>query len=499
MQDRSPQPSSLVFPIALQPELQEPAGEQAAVRSESWGWLELFVFSQVLWGVLLFVPGSQAYRTYIRGFPYVASLIALVACSRSGATDTAVPGARWIVCVILLLVANLVHVETSIMAGVAQVVFQAAIAAPVFWGAHAWITKRRLERLILLIFIGHVLSAALGLLQVYYPATFLPPQFNAFALRLNPDFVNMMTYAGTGDRLITRPPGLSDMPGGASISGTITALFGFALAMRQNQKSIWKAICAGLALIGITVVYLTQVRSMLLMILGGMLLIALIRLRRGHVVQSGWIATAAGGLVVGAFVWAVALGGESVSERFTGIVDEGMVHTYQQNRGIFLDYTFKELLFQYPLGAGVGRWGMMTLYFGESGNWQYPPLHTEIQPTGWLFDGGVLMWVFYPAALFVAARYAYKLATEPHGVLSDYAEMVLAMQLLLIGLCLTGPVFNTQIGILFWLSTAILAGSERTLAIEAWDSEVSEEEAGVSEEEAGVSEPEEETAADDRP
>ena len=36
-----------------------------------------FVLVQVLWGVLLFVPGSQAYRIYIRGFPFVASLIAL--------------------------------------------------------------------------------------------------------------------------------------------------------------------------------------------------------------------------------------------------------------------------------------------------------------------------------------------------------------------------------------------------------------------------------------
>jgi hypothetical protein len=486
MQDRSPQPSSLIFPIALQPAAEEQAGEQAGVRSESWGWLELFVLSQVLWGVLLFMPGSQAYRTYIRGFPYVVSLIALVTCLRSGATDTAVPGARWIVAVIVLLVANLVHVETSFTAGGGQIAFQLAIAAPVFWGAHAWITKRRLERLILLIFAGHVLSAVLGLLQVYYPATFLPPEFNAFVLKLNPDFVNMMTYAGSADRLITRPPGLSDMPGGASVSGTITALFGFALAMRENQTKIWKVICAGLALIGITVVYLTQVRSLLLMILGGMLLIALIRLRRGRVVQSGWIAAAAGVLVVGAFVWAVALGGESVSERFTGILDDGMVQSYQQNRGIFLDYTVRELLFQYPLGAGVGRWGMMTVYFGDTGNWQYPPLHAEIQPTGWLFDGGLLMWVFYPGALFVAVRYTYKLAAEPHGVLSDYAEMVLAMQLLLIGLCFTGPIFNTQIGILFWLSTAILAGSQRTVLIEAWNSEVSEEEADVSAEEEGT-------------
>jgi hypothetical protein len=53
--------------------------------------------------------------------------------------------------------------------------------------------------------------------------------------------------------------------------------------------------------------------------------------------------------------------------------------------------------------------------------------------------------------------------------------MVLVMQLLLIGLCFTGPVFNTQVGILFWLSTAMLVGAARTVAIEAWNSEVQEE------------------------
>ena len=34
--------------------------EGAAVPHVPWGWLELFVLVQVLWGVLLFVPGSQA-------------------------------------------------------------------------------------------------------------------------------------------------------------------------------------------------------------------------------------------------------------------------------------------------------------------------------------------------------------------------------------------------------------------------------------------------------
>ena len=49
---------------------------------------------QVFWGVLLFLPGSQAFRTYIRAFPYVTSLVALVACARSSGTDTAACRAR---------------------------------------------------------------------------------------------------------------------------------------------------------------------------------------------------------------------------------------------------------------------------------------------------------------------------------------------------------------------------------------------------------------------
>src|SRR4051812_18481390 len=210
-------------------------------RSEPWGWLELFVLTQVFWGVLLFIPGSQSFRFYIRAFPYVASLAALFSCARSSGTEAGVPGARWMIAAMLLLVANLVHEETWLTAGVAQVVFQLAIAAPVFWTARAWITERRLDRLIFLVFGANFLSAALGLLQVYYPATFLPPQFSSLAFKLNPEFLGGLTYVGNADRVIIRPPGLSDLPGGAAISGTVAALLGFALALRREQSHVWKA------------------------------------------------------------------------------------------------------------------------------------------------------------------------------------------------------------------------------------------------------------------
>src|SRR5207302_916811 len=90
MAEQSHQPSSFVFPVALQPAYEEP--EVRRTQHPGWGWVELFVLAQVFWGVLLFLPGSQAYRFYIRAFPYVASLVAVVACARSNATNTKVPG-----------------------------------------------------------------------------------------------------------------------------------------------------------------------------------------------------------------------------------------------------------------------------------------------------------------------------------------------------------------------------------------------------------------------
>lgn len=461
MRDQSPQPSGFVFPTALQPAVYEE--DEILAPSEAWGWLEVFVLVQVLWGLLLFMPGSQAYRTYIRAFPYVTSLVALAGSLRSGGTESRVPGAPWILAALSLLVFNLVHPSTWIASGTAQIVFQAAIAAPVFWAARVWITSDRLQRLLGLFFAANFLSAALGLLQVYYPDTFLPPEFSSMALKLNPEFVSSLSYVGSGDRLIVRPPGLSDLPGGAAIAGTTAALLAFGFAMRPDQSQWRRLGYLGSAVIGITVVYLTQVRSMLLMLVACMMVVALVRLRQGRAIQSGWIAASAGALVAGSFVWAVTVGGDTVDERFRGIVDSGVVETYQESRGFFLDYTIRELSFEYPFGAGLGRWGMMAAYFGEPGNWQFPGLYAELQMTGWLYDGGVLMWLLYIGAITVAIRYSYRVAIDSGSALCDLAAMVLSVQLLVVGLCFTGPVFNTQVGIVFWLLTAVLYGSRRTL------------------------------------
>jgi len=172
--------------------------------------------------------------------------------------------------------------------------------------------------------------------------------------------------------------------------------------------------------------------------------------------------------VVASFTWAVAVGGDSVVERFQSILDVGVVQSYQENRGMFLSYTLSELVYEYPFGAGLGRWGMMSAYFGDPANWEFPALWAEIQLTGWLYDGGVLLWSCYTGAIATATLYTYRIAGSTEGELSELATMVLSVQVLVIGLCFTGPVFNTQMGIVFWLLSASVYGAERTALYEEY-------------------------------
>ena len=374
------------------------------------------------------------------------------------------------------MVASLTHPATWVLSGSAQIVFQVSIAAPVFWTARHWVTDERLERVLLLVFGANFLGAALGLLQVYYPQTFMPPEFSRLALRMNADIVGSLTYIGADGREIVRPPGLSDLPGGAAVSATVTALLGFAFATRSRTTHQLRLWFIAASIIGLTVVYLTQVRSMLVMICVCMMAAGAVRLRQGRVAHSVWVFGSAAALVIASFMWAVAVGGESVVDRFQSILDVGVVQSYQENRGLFLSYTLQELVYEYPFGAGLGRWGMMSAYFGEPTNWQFPALWAEIQLTGWLYDGGVLLCVCYTGAIATAALYTYRIAGSAETYLSDLATMVLSVQVLVIGLCFTGPVFNTQMGIVFWLLSASVYGAERTALFEEHQALLAEDE-----------------------
>jgi hypothetical protein len=109
-----------------------------------------------------------------------------------------------------LLAANLLHPTSQIAAGVAQCVFQATIAAPMFWGWKAVDSAAQLRRLLIVAFVFNTAGAALGVLQVYFPKQFMPPEFSSLGSRLNDMYLESLTYEGIGGERIVRPPGLSD-------------------------------------------------------------------------------------------------------------------------------------------------------------------------------------------------------------------------------------------------------------------------------------------------
>ena len=341
-----------------------------------------------------------------------------------------------------LMVASLTHPSTWLMSGTAQVVFQLSIAAPVFWTARNWMTGERLERVLLLVFCANFPRRGSRPLQVYYPQTFMPPEFSRLALRMNADIVGALTYIGADGREIVRPPGLSDIPGGAAVSATDHRASRIRVCDPRAGGPQTAAVvsgCVGRRHHGrLPDPGPVHARHDLRLHAGGRRCPPPLRPCRAHRVDRG----SAAALVVASFTWAVAVGGDSVVDRFQSLLETGVVQSYQENRGIFLTYTLQELLYEYPFGAGIGRWGMMSAYFGEPANWQFPSLWAEIQLTGWLYDGGILLWICYAAAVISATAHTYRIASESDDDLSDLATMVLTVQVLVIGSLLHWPRFQ---------------------------------------------------------
>jgi len=422
------------------------------------GWLFLFLGIQYLSSALLLLPASQPYRMFIRALPYAASLgLLLIYLIRHRRGEALAPWSRLLFFAMLLLFVSLLHPSTNLPAGVGQLIFQLSIVAPAFWAAYWVHDKRTLSALIWIVFFASALSSIVGVLQVYYPAVFMPREFSSLALQLNPYAITSLTYIGADGRELVRPPGLTDYPGGAAVAGMTTALLGLLLSITLGASTTRRLACLGLGSVGLVVLYLTQIRSLLMMLLISLVVVALLLLRQGRFAASVNLGVTTAFLVSAAFVWAIRVGGESVYERFRGLIDVGPVASYQLSRGGFLEYTFRELLFSFPFGAGVGRWGMMQVYFDRGDPSHSPPIHAEIQLTGWLLDGGILMWVLYGGAVLSAMIFAYKaLVGFRDPTTRGLTLIVFATNLVIAGQTLAGPTFNTQMGIQFWLMVTAL-------------------------------------------
>jgi hypothetical protein len=436
-----------------------PAAETTSTGHVPWGFAELFVISQTALPAMLYLPGTQAMRLPLRFSAFAISLAAFGWWYLQGDDEPRHhPAYPWVVGTMALLGIMLFHPTTaSLVGGLAHMMVYVAVIAPFFWAPTFVRTPEQLARLLGLLLICSGINSAVGVLQVYDPGRWMPVELSRLvtegALGLGP-----VTYVGPDGRTIIRPPGLFDTPGAVAGPGMFAALLGvvFGLSALPFSRRLAAFAASGA---GLAAIYLSQVRVSFVVLLVMTAVYALVLLRQGRPAKATTFGMLAGGLLFGSFLLAVALGGDSVMARFTTLFAEDPMAVYYRSRGVQLDHTLTEMLFEYPFGAGLGRWGMAAGYFGTA---SLPGIWAEIQVTGWVVDGGILMLIVYGGALVVSAISAFQLAQRTqHPRLAACAAVVLAANLGVAVMVISFTPFVSQIGIQYWFLVGALHGVAR--------------------------------------
>jgi hypothetical protein len=95
----------------------------------------------------------------------------------------------------------------------------------------------------------------------------------------------------------------------------------------------------------------------------------------------------------------------------------------------------------------------MNQYFGGGER----SLWAEIQWSGWLFDGGLLMLVAYPLTILATVWQGISIATKPwSNVLDSWAPVVAGYNVGALAMTFSYPLFMSTAGVDFWVINATL-------------------------------------------
>lgn len=405
--------------------------------------------------------GAGAVRVVLRAGSFGASLLLLTSLPRSSWRHPAAGPA--ILASVIVLVSVLHPTTNTLLAGVAHAALYVAVLAPLFWVPRLRVDADVFRRIVIILWGFHTLSAGVGVLQVYFPGQFQPGLSSVIA-EMDSGYVDSLRMTTASGQEVFRPMGLTDVPGGAAMAGFYTVLLGMALFL-TDRRAWLKAACVASMTLGMMVLYLAQVRSALAVTGICVMAFAAILLLRRNLVKLSALAAVLGAVVVGSLVLAVSVGGEAVTNRLTTLVEDRPTDVYYSNRGHFLEETIDELLPRYPFGAGLGRHGMMNIYFGDNADPDRSAIWVEIQWTAWLLDGGVPLILAYVAALLVALwtawRVARRRASGYQGDLALWGAMLVAYNIGALAWTFTYPLFMSQNGLEFWLLNAALFTAAR--------------------------------------
>jgi hypothetical protein len=428
---------------------------QRPERGAEWiiGYL-VFVF---ICQLLLLIPALSPVRVVLRTAAFGASL-ALVALLP--AKPNRLHPAIWAAGAVLGIVGiALIHPLTNtFLSGLAELMMYAAILAPLLWVAGVKVDAQGFGRMLFVLWGFHTISALVGVLQVYFPGRF-EPSLSSVILSQGDWYVEDLKITLANGMRTFRPMGLSDTPGGAAGSGFYAVLLGAALLVWEKKWWMKPAFIASM-LGGMFCLYLSQVRVMLVMT--GICLLVFMGLMalRGQIGKVLGLGVAVVALVLVSFSWAVAVGGDAATKRLSQLIASDPGKVYYSNRGHFLEDTVTILVPEFPLGAGLGRWGMMNYYFGDNSDPNKAMIWAEIMWTGWVLDGGIPLVLAYVLAIGVGFWWAGKVALDrSHPELGIWGALVFAYNAGALAVTFNSPLFLSQGGLEFWLLNAALFGA----------------------------------------
>lgn len=415
-------------------------------------WIYAFVVLQCVSVALLAVESLGGFRLVLRMLPFAMSIAYFLLIPQGGVEY---PVRILAVLGLLVMGANLFHPEANtLFSGLAQIGLTLSIWAPVFWAGRIDINAVVFRRVILLLWAFNTISSGFGVLQVYDPDRFAP----------DPVFVKQIAGSSIDGLLIRlddgtelfRPMGLSDTPGGAALAANASIVMGIGVVLLYRSQWLKMLVACG-GVCGMFCLYLCQVRSLMILTAISIVITLLIMAARGRGLATLYVALVSVGGAVAGLAWSTSIGSKAVHDRLDTFSETSAGEMYYSNRGIFVEETFTSAIPRYPLGAGLGRWGMMSYYFGNQAMPSSPPLWAEITLTGWVYDGGVPLVLIGYTAMLMALIFALRVAlSHPNQDLSTMAAVIAAVSVATFATTISAHVFVAQSGMMYLLLNAML-------------------------------------------
>lgn len=362
-------------------------------------WLTLFVLVNVLFAVGLFFLGNTSLRLPLRIGVYAASLGFLFLVKGRGQRHPASVLFDLIAAVLILGLLN--PDRSSWTAGVAQISLYLAVLAPLVWVGRLGVDRIAFERVVLILWAFYTISAVLGALQVKYPGRF----DGAVSINYDEQFIGAMLIKTADGTTLMRPKGLTDTAGGAGASGLLSIVLGFGILL-TSRSPIVRGMVICTMIVSLFDIYLSHGRTNLVIVAVAAITLMFVLQRRKNHAKLMFLVTVIGGVILVGTSVAFTVGGETTIDRWYSLIEEDPTSVAYKNRGQFLEGMLTEDIYKYPLGAGTGRWGMMTGYFGDVST----ALWAEMMWQALLYDGGIPAIVLYVVLLAVLLRVSLKIA-----------------------------------------------------------------------------------------